>query len=117
MERCKHAVIHDTYGHPLLEDKGQGNYKLREKEGTIVFCESNCFSEIPVLDIRLSPLEDEKINFNLRELPIPALVGQKLRIFYDLIDEEGEFDIKAYELYDDNRIRRRGALEHISFIQ
>ena len=115
MKRCNYAEISDSYGHPGLEDVGLGSYKLKEKEGTITFCESQVISGSPELIIEFSGLKkSEKIRFPLKALPIPAVAGQILRVFYEK-DENG-IEVQAFELFDGSRISRRGGLEHIKFV-
>jgi len=115
MKRAKFAVIcGEGFGHPNLEQVANSGSKLKEFEGEIISCESEVFSENFYLKIKL---QDFKKEINWPELlPIPAVVGQGLRLFYEDTEGDGKaVDAKAYELKDQGKLIRRGSSEYIKF--
>ena len=88
----------------------EGNIKLKEIIGDIIFCESNPSPSGSNLIIMLKDFGKE-LRWYEGIISLPVFVGDTLRGFYEK-DKEFIIDIKAYELLDGDKVLRRGRIDN-----
>ena len=110
MKKAEYVELCDGRLHGL-EQIRKNRFKMWEISGEIVFCESRIFPEGSSLVMKLKDSKKEVHWGHESKMPLPALVGQTLRGFYEK-DKGIIVDIDAYELSNGSDVLRRGAISN-----
>ena len=83
MKPVKCAVIGERDGNPSLKRIGEGLMKLNEIKGKIIFSETLPTGYGSCLEFKIDGKEDLVRWQEQKNIPLPALVGQIIRGFYE----------------------------------